>query len=242
MCTVSIIPTAAGLRMACNRDELRTRPSALPPRVVRFGRRLAVLPLDPAAGGTWVAANDAGLAFALLNVNRPGARHVGRLTRGMVIPSLLGCDSVEAATALALRLDASDFSPFRLVVADPRGCVAVVWDGSRRELELSAVTRPLLFTSSGLGDALVEEPRRSLFEEMVLADATPENLDCFHHHRWPDRPHLGVNMSRDDARTVSYTVIQVDRERVRLAYHGGAPGEVATASTVELMIRPRVAA
>ena len=236
MCTVSIIATPGGFRLACNRDELRTRPPALPPKVACFGERFAASPLDPAGGGTWVATSDAGLAFALLNVNGTAAAPVGRTSRGLVIPTLLGCDGLEAATSRALKLDCRDFSPFRLVMADARGCAVFSWDGRDRGLELLRLARPLLLTSSGLGDALVEAPRRRLFEETVWARPTPAAQDAFHRHRWPDRPHLSVNMRRAEARTVSHTVIAVGPERVRMTYCGAAPGNDGPIDAVELQL------
>ena len=143
MCTVSVIPTLGGFRLACNRDELRTRPAALQPRLIRFGDRLAVLPLDSAGDGTWVAANDAGLAFALLNLNESSLLSPGRASRGLVVPALLRWDGLEEATAEALKLRLKDFSPFRLVMIDATGCAVVRWDGARRDLGLWPLMRPL---------------------------------------------------------------------------------------------------
>src|SRR5437762_13943150 len=71
VCTVSIISPGDGvLRLACNRDELWSRPDALPPRLMHFGQRQAALPIDPQSGGTWMAVNDAGLTCAILNARR----------------------------------------------------------------------------------------------------------------------------------------------------------------------------
>jgi hypothetical protein len=234
MCTVSVIATRGGFRLACNRDELRTRPAALPPKVTHFSERLAAFPLDPAGGGTWVAASDAGLAFALLNVNGAPAAPAGRRSRGLAIPTLLGCDGLEAATSRALKLNCRDFAPFRLLMVDGRGCVVLSWDGCDRDFELLPLARPLMVTSSGLGDALVQAPRRRLFEETVVARSTPEAQDAFHRHRWPDRPHLSVNMSRSDALTVSQTVIDVAPERVCLTYREAAPGDDGLVPMVQL--------
>ena len=84
MCTVTIITVDSaaqcapdsgsaargkGIRLACNRDELRTRPAALPPIIRTFGNRKAIMPVDPISNGTWIAVNDAGIAATLLNVN-----------------------------------------------------------------------------------------------------------------------------------------------------------------------------
>src|SRR5690348_7977222 len=78
VCTLTIIPLGkrvrsdrgatpvSGIRLACNRDESRLRPPALPPELRQFGNRLAVLPIDPVSDGTWIAASDAGLVFVLM--------------------------------------------------------------------------------------------------------------------------------------------------------------------------------
>jgi len=87
--------------------------------------------------------------------------------------------------------------------------------------------RPVMFTSSGLGDARVEGPRRELFHDWFGDDPAqwPAQQDAFHRHRWPDRPELSVCMSREDARSVSLTVVEVTAAGVSLTYHGAPPDE-----------------
>jgi hypothetical protein len=83
-----------------------------------------------------------------------------------------------------------------------------------------------MFTSSGLGDALVEAPRRALFDEWfvgVKLENQLERQDAFHRHQWPDRPELSVCMSRIDARTVSYTVVDLEADRATMTYYPDAP-------------------
>ena len=103
---------------------------------------------------------------------------------------------------------------------------------------------PLLFTSSGLGDHLVEGVRRELFDAFFQGPAGEWEAaqDAFHRHRWPGRGHLSVNMKRPDARTVSHAVIDVDGVRVRFRYHPAAPDEPAATTVLELPITAGVAA
>jgi hypothetical protein len=42
-------------------------------------------------------------------------------------------------------------------------------DRAHSPAELFSLVRPVMFTSSSLGDAIVAPPRRRLFEELVLA-------------------------------------------------------------------------
>lgn len=220
MCTLSLISTGEALRLAMNRDELNTRPPALPPRLARFGERRAIMPIDPQSGGTWIAVNDAGLALAVLNVN-PVPTTAARAfphSRGEIIQRLLHCDELQQAWSLAEQIDRNAFSPFRLIIADTAQCVALSPDDTDT---FDVDDLPLMFTSSGLGDALVEPSRRKLLLDML--PRTPAAQDEFHRHRLPDRPELSVCMSRADAATVSYTVVEIDAARVSLKYLDRAP-------------------
>src|SRR5262245_34547943 len=142
MCTVTIVPLGqgSGFRMAVNRDESRARAEARGPEVRRFGDRSAILPIDPVAGGTGVAASAAGLALTLLNYysvspagrspaagRTPGAK-TARASRGLVIPALLGAGSLDEAVALARGIDPAPYPPYRLVATDGRGVVEVRHD------------------------------------------------------------------------------------------------------------------
>jgi hypothetical protein len=234
MCTVTVVPARETIRLACNRDELRSRPAALPPRIQQFGPRWAVLPVDPTSGGTWVAVNDVGLALALLNVNAtkgPSATPAAPQSRGKIIPALLHAETPVSAAFSALRLDPAQYAPFRLLLVNRREGVAVHSDGTRIRLVWRiGLMSPQLFTSSGLGDQMVEVPRRQLFDQ--LFDPPGDRLaqqDAFHRHRWPDRPHLSVCMDRQDARTVSHTVVCLGPDRVTLTYHPDAPDRPAEA-------------
>jgi len=235
VCTVSIIPLAsAGYRLVTNRDESRRRAAADPPEwrgpptlPVR-----ALWPTDSHAGGTWVAAAETGLALALLNVNARGAETAparpGRRSRGLLIPTLIDSRGGDEAADRLLAADLSRFDPFRLIAVEPDGdglprALDARWDGERLHVTAHG-TRATCFASSGLGDGFVLA-RLPLFEEVVVsAGATPESQDAFHAHRWADRPEISVLMSRDAARTVSVTTVEVSPAgrggawSVRMAY------------------------
>jgi hypothetical protein len=256
MCTLTVVPMRWDrLRLAFNRDERPTRPPAAPPAVRRFGDRHAVLPTDSPSGGTWLAVNDAGLTLAVLNVNPRGpgtgvrSQEEGRShltpdpcsrtpvrSRGDLIPALVGSDAPAAALAeLERAFNYHDFAPFRLVLVG-RGIVADVrWDG-RAPMVASRLLggSPVLFTSSGLGDHLVERVRRELFDELFAGPPAgwAAAQDAFHRHRWPGRDHLSVNMTRDAARTVSHAVIELDDAGATMWYTAPAfdpAGETRTA-------------
>jgi len=224
VCTVSIIPIASGFRLVVNRDESRRREPASPPVWRRVGPQAvrAIWPLDRAAGGTWVGANEFGVVLAVLNLNpHPPVDIAGvedLVSRGMVIPRLLDApDAARAARALGgLRLDR--FAPFRMLAIDPGahaagrpGVIEATWDRSRLVLADSRPV-PACFVSSGLGDVHAL-PRLDVFRTHVLdRGPTPEAQDEFHRHQWPGRPEVSVLMARADARTVSRTSVEVQAE------------------------------
>lgn len=238
MCTVTILKTDSLCRIACNRDEARTRPPARPPRLALLrrseghGRMLAAYPLDPLGGGTWVGLNERGIAMVLLNVNDPvRSIHSVRLveSRGRIIPSLLGAATLAAAEGQALALDPSRFEPFRLVMTDGTGVIVVRSDGAALTVAREILReRPLLFTSSGLGDERVEEPRRALFERFFptqehRATRLIASQDAFHRHSWPEAPGISVCMRRPEAATVSFTVLEMSAMESSFAYREGPP-------------------
>lgn len=238
---MSIIPIPGGVRLVTNRDEKRTRPEAVFPR--RFGPHgLAVGPLDTAAGGTWVAARP-GLILCLLNMKTqapppPPEPSIAR-SRGLIIPALVGADTLDEALATLAAMDLARFTPFRLLAVaidddDTRAAVAR-WDGTTFDPQAAGSGRPpLALASSGLGDAVVQK-RMPQFAAMLEALCpTVAMQDAFHRFRWPAADHTSVLMSRPDARTVSITEALVTARSATMHYRavrdGGAIEEALTAS------------
>jgi uncharacterized protein with NRDE domain len=247
MCTVSVVAGVIcngqrWLRVACNRDELRTRPAALPPERRQVGDCRALLPIDPASGGTWIAATSAGLGFVLLNVNS-GVEDVyaGKQSRGLIIPKLLDVADLDNAIRRVATIDAQRFAPFRLVLVSQWELAEFLWDGAAAQLlRREALKAAAFFTSSGLGDSLVDGARRRVFERyLVRATPTREWQDALHRHYWPDRPELSICMRRADARTVSFTTFEIGPDGVTLDYHANAPGQSAKTCS---LCAPRLAA
>jgi hypothetical protein len=207
------------LRVACNRDELIARAPALPPVTLQFGEHLAVMPVDPDSGGTWIGANDAGIVCALLNVYAGSRQAVGRRSRGTVIPSLLDCDCVNTALERVLELPADNYAPFRLLVLDRQNLVECWNRGHAIHYRRQSLHEALMRTSSGLGDDLVTGPRMTLFEQFLsTVTDTIAAQDLCHLHQWRGREELSVRMRRGDARTVSHTVVEIREEAIRLVY------------------------
>lgn len=231
MCTVTLVPRWRGVRMLCNRDEQRTRPPALPPRVHDLGERFALFPVDPQGGGTWVGVNDANVVAALLNAQRTTHRTLRGtpLSRGRVVTEVLQCETLAHAMAVARALDAGAFEPFRLVVVHDGRVAVATNDGASIGCTEQALDRPLLLTSSSLGDAVVGSARQRLFDRTVVRsrDGWAAGQTAFHHHQWPHRPEISVRMERRDALTVSRTTVDVTQDVRVMQYEApvdaGAP-------------------
>lgn len=229
MCTVTAFfspadPPARGgidadpllVRISCNRDEQRSREPSLSPRVIRSGGSRAVMPIDPASGGSWIGASERGLVACLLNANpvASGESRVvyeARHSRGPIVPRMLRAACVLEALVSALELDASHFPPFRLLLIDAHSHAVVTSTGLDITCaRLSCSRSPLMLTSSGLGDHTVQSVRHELFQRMLGAHPDAfQAQDRFHAHSWPRRGALSILMSRPDARTVSQTVIDL---------------------------------
>lgn len=236
MCTVTVVPHGRGIRLLCNRDERRTRPTAVPPQVHALGRRRALFPVDPQGGGTWVGVNDRGLIVAILNIHRPGMATEARSlrSRGLVVRDLLSRSSLPAVAAAAEQLAPRAFEPFQLVIVHGGQVVVATNDrvASVRcwQLPLAA---PRLFTSSSLGDEFAGPPRQRLFERMVSRSRTGwlRGQARFHDHQWARRPEISVRMERDDALTVSRTTIDITDGVPQLLYEAPLRTTVERAHT-----------
>jgi len=231
MCTVTILPESLVFsanggaddplrwRLACNRDELTTRTAALPPAITRAGSRLAIMPVDPESGGTWIGVNDAGLACSLLNVYGGAAVASAPVSRGTIIPPLMRYADVESALMWASQLDPGLYQPFRLLIADGRELAECCSDGHVLRHRRQQLNDAVIRTSSGLGDRLVAQPRAALFRKFLSATSNKVAAeDLFHLHQWRGREAVSVRMRRANARTVSHTVIEVRELTVSLAY------------------------
>jgi hypothetical protein len=197
----------------------------------------AIHPIDPQSGGTWIAGTDAGLALAILNVNpRHPQQAPGRKSRGLIIPELLGALDLSSALRMANDIDTSVHSPFRLILAAQGEVAEVLWTGDRWAVRRQRVEGPLLYTSSGLGDERVSEPRSRLFASLFSGNNLPARQASFHRHSWAQSPELSVCMRRGDACTVSMTTVEIGNDALTMTYHPGPPDELAEPFTNHLWL------
>jgi hypothetical protein len=134
---------------------------------------------------------------------------------------LLRCTSAHQAMTTAAALDAELFDAFRAVVVQKGDLVVATSTGEGSVTSTwQRFETPVMFTSSSLGDAVVDPHRRHLFEQMVLQSPFDwlEGQTRFHDHQWEHQPEISVRMERRDALTVSRTQVDVTNRTRQLLY------------------------
>jgi len=233
MCSVSWARDGGHLVVVMNRDERRDRAPAHPPRRWPGAAGGFTAPVDGDAGGTWIAARDSGVVLALLNHQSPAAagsgvgRRPGLVSRGRLVTALAAEAGVPDGRRLrAAGLDA--YAPFRLFVVGPRVPPRVfTWDGvvlRGRRLH----PRVGFLTSSSWNPGAVVPARQNRFRLFRRGRPTPTRAELLAFHARADDPRgtaWAICMSRDDARTVSRTDVEVRQGRVRMRYRPEGPSE-----------------
>ncbi len=226
MCTVSLLPDLLGFRIAMNRDETLDREKALAPTLHTLAGRRALYPSE-AGGGTWIAVDEGGIVYALLNghPSQPIAPRSPKESRGTLIPSLLRRGVTDRRCFGEVTGLCQELAPFRLLRFSRRtGFVReLVWDGCNLGQRLSLWHRQHWFSSSR-DEADVVEARAAACERFFQQPHSGRaSLRKAHSQHGATGCHLSVCMHRDDARTVSYTEVVVRRTEAVMAYCPDSP-------------------
>jgi transport and Golgi organization protein 2 len=222
MCTLSFLPTQSGFRIAMNRDEKRVRIAALPPERFAFGDRQVLYPREP-GGGTWLAANDAGLCLALINWHRIAREPLERITsRGQIIPQLIGASSSAQLERNLRAVKLQDLRPFRLIAVVPSEHALLEFRWNLRALRVSKQPwRTHHWFSSGFDERQAESTRRVVCDR--VEPRTIKDLRTLHRSHVPRRGPFSICMHRRDAKSVSYAEVSVTRRSVVMRYADGSP-------------------
>jgi hypothetical protein len=225
MCTVTFIPRRKGYCLGMNRDEKRSRAKGLPPAIRNINGRRVLYPSEP-SGGTWIALNETGVSLALINWYSVAARAEGGvISRGTIIPSIGAADSSALAHARLSALPLNRINPFRLVgvFADSQEISEWRWD--LRQLTRSCRPwRAQQWISSGFDERKAQKVRSTTFRK-ALNQRNAGSLRWLRRLHRSHAPHSGpfsICMHRDDAVTVSYTEICLDRNRAAMKHANSA--------------------
>jgi hypothetical protein len=213
--------------MAMNRDEKVTRGAGTPAEIHEFGNTRAVYPND-GDGGTWIAANEYGIAFALLNWNNIAPHGIGTKTgsRGRVIPSL-----IDSRSLLGLRelLGASNFRgmmPFRLVGVFPseREIWEWRWNATQLESQVHEWKAGHWFSSS------LSDDRAETLRGLACRDAQHDSdagsvpwLRRLHASHIGGLGPFSLCVHREDVKTLSYSEVIVTPRQIQMSHFRGSP-------------------
>lgn len=233
MCTLTFVPTEDGYLVGMNRDELLTRPKAIPPKTFKKDGLEITCPLEP-SGGTWIACNSHGNLLALLNWNDCECFYQGekRRSRGWLIPRLIGEADLIATDSQFRQLNLDGIFPFRLVgiFRSERIIHAWRWDGSAKQKQQYSWNRKQWFSSS-LSDSIAKKIRGTVCEA-TAGELTAESISWLrglHRSHIPKPGPFSICVHRQDASTVSYTEVRCQGSSVSMDYVDGNPCLACTA-------------
>jgi transport and Golgi organization protein 2 len=235
MCTVTWLRQPDGYVLLCNRDERNTRrPAAGPRRGVLQGVSF-IAPVDRDHGGSWIGVNEFGMTLTLLNRYgdpQPGSREQFT-SRGLLLIDLINCSDATQVKQRLQRTQLDRFRPFTLLALSTASeAVLANWTGAEVDVVCGNDLVPL--TSTSLNEPAIAGGRREQFAQTVRDGLTVEKLEEFHRSHLPRRSAHSVCMHREDAATVSLSMVSVNREAIEFRYHDGAPCEGKGVVTVSI--------
>jgi hypothetical protein len=233
MCTLSFIARSSGYLLGMNRDEKRSRAIAEPPKARQIRGRKVLCPME-GSGGTWIAVNEHGSSFALLNWYAVPLRVAGTpLSRGEVVVRSVSCASSAALEKLLLELPLERVNPFRLVSIFAHEQSVVEWRWDLTKLKgVDHDWQNQIWISSGLDEPGAQEMRAKVFGFALHQSPIKSSawLRRLHSGHAPRPGPYSICMHRADAETVSYTELMVSKQEARMRYISGAPCSVLAAS------------
>lgn len=243
MCTLSWFFDKENTHVFFNRDEQKSRAIAEPPRVVCTNQVDRLMPIDPVGGGSWLAVNEFGWAFALLNFYQ-GRTPKGKLiSRGHIIRGVSELNCFGRIVEFFDGLKLAKYAPFSLVCFAPNGisvddmpphqCVngqtatMLRWTGNA--LQIVAQRSPL-FSSAVMFDDVVFSRTKQAEEYIGGVVCERERIDkhiALHCSHEPAASAQSICMHREDAHTVSFSHIEVTHNNVMFNYTNGSPCTVS---------------
>ncbi len=209
MCTVTYVPrSGGGFYLNSNRDEAPSRAAEGLVQSTTNGKKI-VFPKDRGAGGTWIAANEEGMALCLLNgaFERHERKLPYRMSRGIVLLELLEAPDIPYAFS---KYHLEGIEPFTLILAGWNVLWELRWDGVLRHPKPLDIRESHIWSSATLYDAEVRNRREQWFRtwEQASLHSDLENLLTFHLHAGEGDPWNDVVMNRNGlVQTISVTSV-----------------------------------
>lgn len=226
MCTVTFSSRKRGYALAMNRDEKLTRAVGLPPAEIVGNGRHVLAPSEP-SGGTWIAVNDSGITFTLINWYAISSKVKAKsISRGEVVKAVSSSTTAILAARALEQLPLTHINPFRLIGFFPETKEIFEWRWDL--ITLSSKKHPWRlqqWISSGFDEAKAQKIRGVTFQNFVKQKSVGslEWLRRLHRSHAPEIGPFSTCMHRPDAATVSYTEISVSSRKTTMRYFDGSP-------------------
>jgi hypothetical protein len=247
MCSLNWRQFESHISIAFNRDESIGRAKAEIPHLFNDGTVNFLMPRDPAGNGSWLAVNQCGFVFLLLNDYQGQLKSTEQelISRGLLIRGLASCRSLPEITKFVANIDLTKSQPFYLVMISMEKQICWHYDGIKTELV--ADTLPEQIYSSGHADAeQIIQLRKQYVDSLNLEN--DDDLIKLHQSHQP-LPNTSVDnlgdsinslelvddelkvedlkypicMHREDAKTQSLTHIILMDHIVKMKYWNGQP-------------------
>jgi hypothetical protein len=218
MCTVTFVPKTDGFLLAMNRDDAYSRAETTPPLVHTLDDSRALFPSE-INGGTWIAANDSGLAFCLLNWNRPVLAAKTR-SRGEIIPAIAHATSLEQLAVLMHQVPSDGLHPFRLIAFSLPEQSIREWRVHARPETIDFPWEYRHWFSSGVGDDEAAKRRQKICAEaLTQPDALSSSwVRRLHQSHGAEPGPYSICVHRETGGTLSYTEVETAATEVTMRY------------------------
>ncbi len=260
MCSLSWVQKDQALIICFNRDELKTRGRAISPQIISTSACDVIMPKDLDGGGTWLAVNQFGVFVGLLNlylksetgskkclgVNQEteiaGEDKIKR-SRGLLVKELSSCSNLASFVAALNRQDLTVYPSFELAFISSADKCRFVWDAgslARQPLE------PFSSSSSYQPKAIVAV-RKQKFQQLITKnkekskkkskEKMKEMLINLHSEHSTQKDETSICMHRDDACTVSMSLIEIDQSKIEYQYWDGSPCESSNLTRKKILTK-----
>jgi len=226
MCTVSFLARKNGYALAMNRDEKLTRAIGLPPSKKIINGRTVLSPSEP-GGGTWIALNDSGVTFALINWYSIRAQVKSKpVSRGQVVNAVSTAFTPDFAAVALAQLPLKQINPFRLIGFFPATHEIAEWRWNLKKLvRQKCPWKMQQWISSGFDELTAQRIRSETFRR-ALKQKSAGNLNWLrrlHRSHAPQAGPFSTCMHRTDATTASYTEVRISARARAMRYQTGVP-------------------
>lgn len=239
MCSFSWRKFDTHIGVAFNRDESNLRAKAIPPKIYSDNNVKYLMPKDPDGGGTWLAVNQLGFLFVLLNnyqgIVKPSTQNL--TSRGKIIADLALCKTKEQVVDYIDSIPLMDFQAFSLI------CIShdfqAMWLHHGDNILIEKAMPNHWFSSAHPNAGQVIKERKHLAESWPVEH--DEDLIALHQSHeannesvdFEDRTY-SICMHHEKGQSQSLTYVRLLSDKVEMEYWNGQPCQTEESVKSEL--------